>query len=95
MKLLNIKKEIDKKSRTYPINEVLTKTDERDIEKLIRATVKDEISKKVEGLVRDELKGKASEKLIIQIIKNAMTSLYKTMWMRRASWLSGIENKEN
>jgi hypothetical protein len=77
------------------LNESLSRSDEREVERIVRATVKDELEKKVEQMVRAELKGKANEKLIIQIVKNAMTSLYKTLWMRRATWLSGIENKEN
>jgi len=73
----------------------MNKTDEREVERIVRATVKDELEKKVEKMVREELKGKANERLIIQIVKNAMSSLYRTLWMRRATWLSGIENKEN
>lgn len=77
------------------LNEALTKSDEREIERIVRATIKDELEKKVEKMVRDELKGKANERLVIDIVKNAMSSLYKTLWMRRATWLSGIENKQN
>ena len=95
MKLLSIKKDIDRVSRTYPINEALTKTDEKDIERLVKKVVKDELEKKVKQIVKDELEGKVSEKIIIQIVKNAMSSLYKTLWVRRATWLSGVENKEN
>ena len=95
MKLLSIKKDIDRVSRTYPINEALTKTDEKDIERLVKKVVKDELEKKVKQIVKDELEGKVSEKIIIQIVKNAMSSLYKTLWVRRSTWLSGVENKEN
>lgn len=77
------------------IKEALTKSDERDIEKLVRSTVKDELEKKLEKIIKDQLKEKATEKLIIQVVKNAMSSLYKTLWLRRATWLSGVENKEN
>jgi len=71
----------------------LTKSDERDIERLTRAAVKDELEKHVEKIVREQLKGnKQLEKYVLQIVKNATASLYKTMWMRRATWLSGIEN---
>ncbi len=77
------------------INEELTKTDVREIERLVKSGVKDELEKRVEKVVRDTLKGKANEKIVIQIVKNAMSSLYKTLWMRRATWLSGIENQEN
>ena len=95
MKLLSIKKDIDRVSRTYPINEALTKTDEKDIERLVKKVVKDELEKKVKQIVKDELEGKVSEKIIIQIVKNDMSSLYKTLWVRRATWLSGVENKDN
>lgn len=95
MKLVDIKKQIDKSN----LNEALTKTDELEIERLVKRTVKDtiqkELEKKVESLVKDQLKTNVSEKLIIQVVKNAMSSLYKTLWIRRATWLSGVENKEN
>ena len=67
----------------------------RDIEQITRDVVKDELEKRVQKMVREELKGKATERMILQIVKNAMASAYKTMWMRRATWLSGIENKES
>ena len=68
---------------------------QRDIEQIARDVVSKELEKRVEKIVREELKNKASERIIIQIVKNAMSSLYKTLWMRRATWLSGIENREN
>ena len=77
------------------LKETLTKSDERDIERLVRSTVKDELEKKIEKIVKDQLNDKTTEKLIIQVVKNAMSSLYKTLWIRRATWLSGVENKEN
>lgn len=74
----------------------LTKTDEREIDSLVRAAVKDELEKRVEQEVKRVIKGnKQLEKYVLQIVKNATASLYKTMWMRRSTWLSGIENKEN
>lgn len=69
-------------------NKELTKTEIKDI-------IKSELEKQVEKLVKKELKGKVSERLIIQVVKNAMSSLYKTLWIRRATWLSGVENMEN
>lgn len=67
----------------------------RDIEQITRDVVKDELEKRVQKMVREELKGKATERMILQIVKNTMVSAYKTMWMRRATWISGIENKES
>jgi len=51
---------------------------------------KSDIKDYVMKLVEKELKGKASKKLINDVIKDAMTNLYKTLWLRRATWLSGI-----
>lgn len=76
------------------LKEDFNKTETNEIEKIVRSIVSDEVEKKIEKLVRKELEGKAAEKIIIQIIKNAMSSAYKTLWFRRATWLSGIENKE-
>lgn len=90
---LKVLKELQQKQRLV---EALTKSDEREIERLIRSIIREEqIEKKVEKLVRDELKGKATERIVIQIVRNAMSSLYKTLWFRRSTWLNGIENKDS
>ena len=51
---------------------------------------KNDIMREVERLVEKELKGKASRKIMNEIIKEALSNLYKTLWLRRATWLSGI-----
>jgi hypothetical protein len=77
------------------LREALSKSDESEITRIIKSTVKDELEKRVEAAVREALKDKANEKLILQVVRNAMSNMYKTLWMRRSTWLSGIENKEN
>lgn len=64
-------------------------------DKISSTEIDDKLKKKIEKMVRDELKSSVSEKIILKIVKNAISSLYKTLWMRRATWLGGIENKEN
>ncbi len=68
----------------------LTKTEVKNI-------VKDEINKHLndvfmKSLVK-ELKSKSSpiNKEIIEIIRNAMVSVHKFMWMRRGTWLNDIK----
>ena len=51
---------------------------------------KEELLREVEKIVKKELSGKASKKVMKEVIKDALSDLYKTMWLRRSTWLSGI-----
>ncbi len=55
-----------------------------------------ELKSKIEKIVKDRIKNeKELEDKVVEITKNVITQLYKTLWTKRAFWKSGISNKEN
>ena len=76
------------------INEELTKTD---VNKQIKVYMdSNEFKTKVEKIVKDRIKNeKEFEDKIVDITKNVLTQLYKTLWVKRATWVNNITNKNN
>jgi hypothetical protein len=76
------------------INEELTKTD---VNKQIKVYMdSNEFKTKVEKIVKDRIKNeKELEDKIVDITKNVLTQLYKTLWVKRATWVNNITNKNN
>lgn len=74
--------------------EELNKTDKNQIEKMIKSEIKDLIDKDLEKIVLDllkkELKDKKMEDRMLEISKEALISLYKTLWLRRNFWVNNI-----
>ena len=74
-------------------------------EDLTRADVKKEISNflgsaefeaKVAKIVKDRVKNeKGIEDKIVDITKNVITQLYKTLWSKRSMWQGQLKNKAN
>ncbi len=74
-------------------------------EDLTRADVKKEISNflgssefeaKVAKIVKDRIKNeKGLEDKVVDITKNVITQLYKTLWTKRSFWSSTLTNKKN
>ena len=74
-------------------------------EELTRADVKKEIKtymdssdfkSKVERIVKDRIKNeKGLEDKVVEITKNVLTQLYKTLWSKRSFWSSQLKNKAN
>lgn len=74
-------------------------------EELTRADVKKEINtymssndfkSKVEKIVKDRIKNeKGLEDKVVEITKNVLTQLYKTLWSKRSFWSSQLKNKAN
>lgn len=51
---------------------------------------------KIEKIVKDRIKNeKALEDKVVEITKNVITQLYKTLWIKRASWSNGLTNKNS
>jgi len=51
---------------------------------------------KIEKIVKDRLKNdKELEDKVVEITKNVLTQLYKTLWTKRASWVNNLTNKNN
>lgn len=76
------------------INEELTKTD---INKQIKVYMdNNEFKTKIEKIVKDRIKNeKELEDKIVDITKNVLTQLYKTLWIKRTTWINNITNKNN
>lgn len=76
------------------INEDLTKTE---VNKQISVYMdSNEFKNKVEKIVKDRIKNeKELEDKIVDITKNVLTQLYKTLWVKRATWVNNITNKNN
>jgi len=74
-------------------------------EELTRADVKKEIRNflgtsefeaKITKIVKDRVKNeKALEDKVVDITKNVITQLYKTLWAKRSFWSSTLKNKAN
>lgn len=76
------------------INEELKKTD---IDKGIKTYMDSaEFKTKIEKIVKDRIKNeKELDDKVVEITKNVLTQLYKTLWLRRNTWLNGLSNKKN
>lgn len=76
------------------INEDLKKSD---IDKGIKTYMdSSEFKTKIEKIVKDRIKNeKELEDKVVEITKNVLTQLYKTLWTKRGFWRSNISNKSN
>ena len=76
------------------INEELTKSD---ISKEVKAYISSqEFKDKIERIVKDRLKdNKELEHQTVEITKNVLTQLFKTLWIRRNTWINNLTNKKN
>lgn len=76
------------------IKENLTKSD---VSKEIKIYMdSNDFKAKVEKIVKDRLKNeKELEDKIVDITKNVITQLYKTLWTKRATWMNNLTNKNN
>lgn len=76
------------------INEELNK---KDIDQGIKTYMNSaEFKTKVEKIVKDRLKDdKDLEDQTVEITKNVLTQLFKTLWNRRNTWLNGLSNKNS
>jgi len=51
---------------------------------------------KIEKIVKDKLKDdKELEDKMVEITKNVLTQLYKTLWTRRGFWRNDLKNKSS
>lgn len=80
-------------------------TNQRLNEKVTKSEVKDEIKHfmdsnefkaKVAKIVSDKLKNeKELEDKVVDITKNVITQLYKTLWVKRGLWQSQLKNTKS
>lgn len=74
------------------LNEELTKSDVKDeIDKIIKSSALTDLVTKI---IKDKIKNdKELERYFIEINKNVLTQLYKTMWTKRNFWQSSLKNQ--
>jgi len=78
--------------KTNKINENLTKND---VSKEIKVYMDTNTFKdKIEKIVKDRLKNdKELEDKVVEITRNVLTQLYKTLWVKRGMWRNSLSNK--
>jgi len=76
------------------LNEDLTKND---ISKEIKVYMDTNAFKeKIEKIVKDRIKNdKALEDKVVEISRNVLIQLYKTLWNKRSLWSNNLSNKAN
>jgi TusA-related sulfurtransferase len=76
------------------INEELTKTE---INKQIKVYMdSSEFKNKIEKIVKEKLKKETElEDKVVEITKNVLSQLYKTLWVKRNTWMNNLTNKNN
>jgi hypothetical protein len=76
------------------IQENLTKSD---VSKEVKIYMDSkEFKNKVEKIVKDRIKNeKELEDKVVEITRNVLTQLYKTLWIKRATWQNNLTNKNN
>ena len=69
----------------------------KDVTKEITAFIDSSSFKnKIEKIVKDKLKDdKELEDKIVEITKNVLTQLYKTLWTKRGVWVNNLTNKSS
>ncbi len=76
------------------INENLTKADVSKELKVYMGT--DDFKAKIEKIVKDKLKNNVElENKVVEITKNVLTQLYKTLWTKKSFWRDNLSNKTN
>jgi hypothetical protein len=76
------------------LNEELTKADvSKELKNYMDTT---EFKNKIEKIVKDRIKDdKGLEDKVVDITKNVLTQLYKTLWTKRGLWANNLSNKSN
>jgi len=81
-------------SMKHKLTEDLTKAD---VSKEIKIYMgSKDFTSKIEKIVKDRLKNeKELEDKIVDITRNVLTQLYKTLWVKRGVWRNNLTNKSN
>lgn len=83
------------------VSEALTATDKSDIKSMIKQEIKDflemnrssDFEKRVEKIIKNKFKNdKDIEKHLVDVTKNVLVQLYKTLWTRRSFWANDLKN---
>jgi len=76
------------------LNEDLTKAD---VSKEVKIYMDSkEFKTKIEKIVKDRIKNeKELEDKVVDITRNVLTQLYKTLWVKRGVWRNNLTNKSS
>lgn len=75
------------------LNENITKSDVKDEYKKFMKT--SEFEAKIEKIIKDKIKNeKYLEDKVVEITKNVLTQLYKTLWVKRGMVINSLKNKK-
>lgn len=76
------------------IKETLSKSDvSKEVKNYIDSR---EFKDKIEKIVKDKIKNeKELEDRVLDITRNVITQLFKTLWVKRATWKHNLTNKTN
>lgn len=79
------------------LHEALSQSDKSEIEKIVKKSMSSkDLEKAVSQIIRNEIKkNKELEDKVVDITKNVLTQLYKTLWAKRNFWQTGLKNKES
>jgi hypothetical protein len=76
------------------LNEELTKADVSKELKIYMDTT--EFKNKIEKIIKDRIKDdKGLEDKVVDITKNVLSQLYKTLWTKRGLWVNNLSNKSS
>lgn len=81
-------------SKINKINEEVTKSD---ISKEVKVYMNtDEFKTKIEKIVKDKIKNNQElDDKVVEITRNVLTQLYKTLWNKRGIWRNNLTNKSS
>lgn len=76
------------------LREEMSKTDvNKEVKNFIGT---EEFKQKIEKIVKDRIKNeKELEDKVVEITKNVITQLFKTLWTKRNFWNNNLTNKSN
>ena len=75
------------------LKEAFSKTEKEEIDKQVATFIdKKEMEKKIEKIVLRKIKdNKELEDKVTEITKDVLASLFKTLWVKKGTWLNGIK----
>lgn len=83
------------------ISEALSQTDKSDIKSMVKKEIKDfldlnrsgDLEKKVKDIIIKNFKNdKGTEKYLVDLVKNVLVQLYKSLWTKRNFWTNDLKN---
>jgi hypothetical protein len=79
------------------INKINEEVNKSDISKEVKVYMNtNEFKEKIEKIVKDKLKNNQElDDKIVEITRNVLTQLYKTLWNKRGIWRNNLTNKSS